>query len=231
MRFLLITEARSGTHMLRGVFNNHPDVVGFCDYRQDLVSVKGGLTQFLSKVYSQVPPGSNIGAFTHFGELRRLSDTEKTGWIDRDWQSLREIHDRIIVLTRKSSLRRFLSIRLATAKGDPNWSCDTPRESAPPLFDFDISRFTKWHHLSKQNTREISKLMEPYLHIVYEDLVSDWMGTMQRVYEYLGLSWDNPQIVPIQQETRPLEDIVKDWDSVLQDASARGINLLGMPYG
>lgn len=115
MRFLLITEARSGTHMLRGVFNNHSGINRFVDYRNDLVGIRGGLTEWLAECYSNVPDDSTAGAFTHFGELRRLSDSEQAGWVNEDWQSLRAIHDRVIRLTRKSILRRYLSLDLQVA--------------------------------------------------------------------------------------------------------------------
>ena len=228
MRFLLITEARSGTHMLRGVFKTHSDIVGFADYRNDLVGAKGGLVGFLTNLYSGVPAESIFGAFTHFGEVRRRSQIEMSGWIKEDWKSLGEIHDHVITLTRRCILRRYLSLELARKKNDPNWSCDTPRNSNPPPLDFSLDEFLGWHHKTKQLKQEISKLLKPNYSIVYEDLVNDWVGTMRGVYDHLGLQWDNPRASSFQQETRPLEDIVKDWDLALRNAAIIGVDLLNI---
>ena len=232
MRFLLITEARSGTHMFRGAFRNHPDVFSFADYCSDLVTVRGGLTQFLTELYSKMPADSTSGAFTHFGELRRHSKTEKRGWIPEDWRSLRKIHSHVIALTRRSSLRRYLSLELALKKGlGATWSCDTLRNSDPPPITLDLNKFLAWHQRAKRIRQDISKLLEPYYSVVYEELVSDWLGTMRGIYDYLGLQWDNPKILPFQQETRPLEAIVENWPLISQEAAARNLNLLEISNG
>lgn len=75
-----------------------------------------------------------------------------------------------------------------------------------------------WNHSELNNIGgcgEITAL--PFFEtITYEELVEDWAGTARRVYDYLGLSWDDPVLRTYQQENRPIDRIIKDYPSVVK---------------
>ena len=216
MRFLLATQPRSGTHMVRAALRAHPSVVSWHDARTAMVEDPRALVRQMA---DGTGSDATTGVLVH--ALRPLSDPHEdwhTAWQEH-WVSLRALQDRVVLLTRRNHLRRYLSRRnLYLPRIGVNWECERPRQVHPPPV-----RLTLGHYLADVDREAdalncIREWLSPYCHVVYEALCDDWPGTMRRIYDHLGLEWNDPQIATFRQETRAMRDIIANYDALIAEA-------------
>ena len=119
---------------------------------------------------------------------------------------------RIIHLARDNLLRRFLSHRVASGThvwGDTdgrNPSMLKIKLSARDLF-VDIKRILD----QAERTRVLFRHL-PFLELSYENLCADFTGSLARVCEFVGASYENLTPRTLKQENRSLREAIANYD-------------------
>ena len=212
MRYIQITQNRSGTHMIAGLLFPQPHMNVWHGWNLQLSKKPERLADFIEREHAKHPPGTFVGCMTHFGEMR--APGRNNPW-QHSWTRLRNLHDKCIVLIRNNTLRRYLSIQIAKSTG--KWHCNTPRESQPTV-QLNLQAYLRHTELHTWTYTQVMEWIHPYLFLTYEDLVSDWERSTKMVYDYLDLEWDNPKPPVYQQEHRLVKDIISNWDQVMNRA-------------
>ena len=214
MRFFMVSQARSGTHMIRSVLRVHPSVTMWYDFHADLVGHPGALPAFLEAEYTKYSQESCVGGFTHFIGVD-INENYET-WED-NWAHFNRLQDRVIVVTRTNTLSRYLSILIAESTN--KWDCDSPRTSNQRI-ELNLQAYLEHLEFFRRNDRKIMGWIYPYLAVTYEELVNDWDCTIRKVYDYVGLEWNDPKPTTHKQEVRSVKDIVSNWDQIVSEALA-----------
>lgn len=205
--------------MIRSALMHHPEV-NWLDYHGTLTS-PGALPNYYRSWYSRCP-GASI-AMHHFGETYPSGEV----WVQH-WRELGEMHDRILVVTRPNHLRRYLSTEIAkyidkiAGEVNPNRNSSQPRTAPPPRLPIDLRRYHHWRDNVIRTTGAITRILRPGLSVTYDQLCSNWSATLRLIYQYFGITWNNPEVRTYKQETRPIEKIIANWD----DLSAQSRRLL-----
>lgn len=204
--------------MVRGALKDHPEVCKWFDYiwKPQVVPTRPGeLPTFLETAYKTYPDSTVVGTMTHCGGLEMAK--KPTAWADH-WQRLYELHDKRVLIVRRNSLRRFVSVKIAQARNA--WSSASPRRRHPAPLTLDLAEYLAWAAGTQRYTNQVRQALAPCHEVAYADLCTNWTATMRGVYDYLGLTWNDPQPTTFQQETRPIRDILSNYDAVVAAANS-----------
>ena len=219
VRFLLLSDARTGTMMLTDALDRHPDVSFFNFYA--------------------APPGQ---ATVHYNNWQRFQDNASTThrgttmhripwtWIERFtnlapdtfWDVMRQKHDRWLLLHRRNVLKQYLSYRLAAETG--RRKVDKPRatEHEPKPITMDLDKLGLFISSIMMQRQHVDKHFPSSLVLAYENMVGDWDGAINRVQEYLDLPLRALPQVTHKQETRLLRDAIANYHEVARWADFNG---------
>lgn len=128
------------------------------------------------------------------------------------WDALAEVDGLRFVVLRRAPVPRHVSMRVAQEVG--SWSCHADNPTPTVRVDLDELReevvesaadfALAWEHLDP--TRAIS--------VRYEDLRDDYLATLSRVCSEIGVGLVTAEPRTIRQITRPLSEVVENWDDV-----------------
>ena len=153
------------------------------------------------------PAGKKVlGFVVHYNELFQSNYTAGLG------DELMKRNFRVIHLSRKNQLRRFLSKQVAFrtevwTDTNGNHPSTLKVELSPIDLFFDIRR-TVAH--AEQTRRVFGDL--PMLDISYEDLCADCSGQLARVCEFVGAPHEDITPGIFKQETRSLREAIINYD-------------------
>lgn len=208
MKILVLTQTRSGTHLLLGALDQF---IPFLHFDQQAAFIPGALSVKVREFFNEYSSSETLLVHNHLIEVEPKTDD----WV-KSWHELRSLFDRVLVITRKNRIKQFLSkviseFRDATYGVTLNhWNCRERRPTDPTvILDFEHYKYFKLH--LQVSTLQILNLVYPYYPITYDDLVIDWVPTMQRVYQYLGLPWNDPKPTTFRQEYRTIDQIISNW--------------------
>ncbi len=236
-RFVIVGPARSGTNLMVFSLGNHPEVL--CD--GELFHSSPTKSEFLRPGYSRVlrnprtialrdhepeaffqqlvfPPVAPhvraVGFKLLYGHLKPQK------WA-RAMEHLRQSHDlRVVLLSRRNYLEKLVSVKLARARRQ--WRIEESgkvRElEETPVIRFDVEHLRQRFEgfdAGRQRTRAYWA-GHPLHEVVYEDLASDFAGTMKGVQDFLGIS-----TVPLRAGTRKMTnqrpaDLIVNFEELKQ---------------
>lgn len=217
--FLILGAGRSGSTLLRHLLHDHPAV--HCP--GEVLNVRNPIRQALPgarerellrparllhrRVFT-VPDVAAAGfkLFYHHG----------MGSLPTAWAYLEALEGlRVIHLQRHDRLARYVSLQRAMRDG--RWTRTEnsgPADETPLALDMD--HFAWWVQL--WNDRRDAALQRlsgrPLLEVRYEDLAADRATELERIFAFLGVDPAPVEARLRRQRTRPLSEVVEDWDEV-----------------
>lgn len=212
-RFILLAQPRVGSTLLRNSLNKHPDIFLHGEVLNHgwSHSLPPGQPRVLAALRT-VPGKLAVGATLHcFQPDRSWRDwhTWEPAWsgvaMDRDI--------RVVVLRRRDTLAQLCSDKIARELH--NWG-DQRRHGERPTVRIDpeelrwyreATRLHYAHRLAQIGERET-------LTVWYEDLCDRWSETVAGVQEFLGVPHVELKQATVKNETRPLSEVIENWDEV-----------------
>ena len=207
MKILVLSQTRSGTHLLLGALVGSRQ---FYHFNPDVAFTPGALPSALRDFFANNPSEVTV-VHHHLIEI----EPDSTEWI-KSWHELRSIFDRVVVLTRTNQLKQFLSKVIAEYRDSTegaayeHWNCYARRPTDPQVI-LDYDHYTFFKNNLRSSNGKILKMVYPYYEVVYESLVANWESVLKGVYEYLNFEWDDPKPITFRQESREIQYIISNW--------------------
>lgn len=236
--FLVLAAERTGSNLLAGLLDSHPDIIAGGELFNPVVRKSGDIpwwlapkrekdelaalresspVQFLDRLVAQAVEGGNrfVGFKLMYFHADRCEQVREHLVAD---ENIRVLH-----LTRWNLLRRYLSLLRARATGE--WQQPAKRggrreqpkvEVSIPDLLVDIARIRRWESAYRQ-----AFAGHPVLELTYENLSQEPVTEGRRALEFLGA---DPE-VDLRVRTRktgvdPLQDAIVNYDEVC--AALRG---------
>ena len=218
--FLVLGAGRTGSTLLRHLLNDHPGV--HC--AGEVLNVSNPVRQALPGAREHelltparllhrrvfAVPGVTAAGFKLF--YQHGMGSMPTAWVYLDaLEDLRVIH-----LQRRDALARYVSLQRALRDGHWTRTGDSAPVEQPP-FDVDPEHFVWWVDLWRERrARALERLSgRPVLEVWYEDLAADRAGQLAEVFAFLDVPAAPVEAALRKQRTRPLEEVVANWDDVV----------------
>ena len=205
--FALISDARSGTEMLKSALRAHPRIATI-DFSAVLPD------QLLLQRRECCHPGcTHTGTITHVWApryIRVVFDRQAAAF----WDWMRDAHDEVILLQRHNGLRQYLScqVLMQTGRHKPY----AGREGAPEPLRLDPIAFREHLESVKDCRTLVTDSCPRRLDIGYGDLINRWEDTLRAVQSHLGVELRGIQFSTVQQETRTLREAIRNYDEIAQ---------------
>jgi len=222
--FVILADLRTGSTLLSSSLNTHPDLrcLGELLHHRDfadnqLPALNRHQLHGPALVARALTGSDNLAA--GFRAMVSLPDTAARPKWAGAWQTLAAWPGlRVIVLRREDHLAQFASYCLALRTG-----CFTPSPEDPllrpenrPRLYLQPAELAAWirqrRHLYARRLALLGH--KPCLHLSYETLIRDWPGQIRRIQGFLGLPPRRLEQVKVQQESRPLHEVVINFDQL-----------------
>ncbi len=191
---------RSGSNLLRGLLNDHPDILVhnevFCaiapvretsllwEKRPRVPYQKGHIAPYLEEhVFPKDPEGKKVIGFklfpSHIDYLERG---------EREWEAIRGIPDlRVLLLRRENYLDIALSAELANRSMQWISTGQSPPEPAPMVLPINVLLW--YFHTMEKHYRTLEERTRglDVLPVTYRDLAGQTQETMSNVQRWLGV--------------------------------------------
>jgi LPS sulfotransferase NodH len=214
-RFILFSQGRTGSNLLRTLLHSHPDICCHGDifvrrYTKMLfprLFLKGHLAKATAKVYGFQLKRQVLEWFEKDAK-RFLSDFHENGW-------------KIIYLRRKNLFRRKLSAKIAIA--NQKWLYTADSHSEPPQslkFHWNCNDLlASLEDAERQEQKDVEVLGQlPYLEIIYEDELSNseqHQKTADNIFNFLGVQSATIQTNMVKTPFQSIEKIIENYDEVV----------------
>ncbi len=204
IRFIILSNPRSGTNFLQGLLDEHPQISCLGEvfhrnfdfhgllppgtlstavdlqpwYRARDEDPQGLLEQH---VWSGKPPGTLAAGFRIFPPQFQICDQFPLRYLP----GLPDL--KVIQLWRENELARYLSLKQAEATG--LWTESRPTRAPPLPLEVDPRRFLHQSRWVESQFRKIAQLFpdERVFRISYETLAKGWQVEIPRLFDFLGL--------------------------------------------
>lgn len=242
--FLILGDARTGTTMLRDLLRQHPDIACAGEWiSNDVETIFQGvaLARFIP-FKSRIIASPLFKAVRVKRYLQQPREEQAVGFKalyeqvpDVTWQLLTEQVDRFVLILRKDSVRRALSLIKARATGQWNLLSSKDAKLAPKRGPIGVDPDELRREIQASEARDdlwsarIADLGPRGITLTYEDLVVACTPVVARVLDFLGADASlagslNPGTVRMS-EPKPLSAMISNYAAVLEDA--RGSALEG----
>ena len=204
--FIIVAAGRTGSNMLRGVIDSHPDAfVGGEVLHHDLIARKG--VPWPIDAAEQDPTLPALLKYNSARYLDKLFDIARQkgfraigckimywhGLEDDDARASLLANERlkVIHLKRHNLLKQFLSLERANATG--SWG-GRGQSGPPPAIELDLAKFLEFFERTVEVQDRYDELFAEHdlLQVTYEELSSDPMAVGTRCVEFLGLDPSRP---------------------------------------
>lgn len=236
--FVILAAERTGSNLLAGLLDSHPDMIAAGELFNPLVRKSGDLPWRLARK-SEVAALAALRESDPVAFLERLAEQAGGAGLGFFGFKLLYFHAdkceparrhlagnaqvRVLHLTRQNLLRRYVSLLRAKATGEWQRRADEggPQQQPKvavslPEFLKDAARIRAW----EQDYRA-AFAGHPVLELTYEELSEDPAGVGRRAVEFLG---GDPE-APLDVRTRktgvdPLRDAVSNYDELSEQLAA-----------
>ena len=212
--FVIVSEGRSGSRLLARTLNTHSRITCYDELLNPSIerysTFKSG-AEYLSRRFSRAKGDSLAVGFkmlTLQGRKPPVADA-------RDY--LHKINARVILLERRNLLKRLVSGMIADRT--KIWFLDrSERSASAQRVTIDIRSmfedFEETRRRCRLNAEEFAG--HGQLTVYYEDVCEDFSGQMNRIFEFLGVRPE--ELIPqtARQETRPLKEIITNYEEVAE---------------
>ena len=230
VKFIVLTQARTGSNMLVSMLDNHPEVRCFREafnphsvFGYENWLQKSSLRQIANRYirdYSVEKYLESLLAVSPKDNTRAIGfKVIYPGQFDR-WHNFRcywRTHDfKIISLIRHNLLRKYLSSRIANL--EDAWSAQQHRGSTLSV-KLDVSDLKR--EMARMDTiyRLIDTLTVEFrgIQVSYEQLSADREGVMRTLFQFLGIKEfeaDTLKAKTAKQNPASLEELIENYDEV-----------------
>jgi LPS sulfotransferase NodH len=230
-RFVILSTARSGTHLIGRALQKHPEVVDHYELfmrapdlpllakqwkvpPEDVIRLHATDVPAFLKTYAFASPwpGIAVAGFHLFYDQNAVNDPSQP------WTWLNQQGDiRIVHLIRRNQLRRLLSLRTAIETG--NWTLWSENQrlgrSAEPPAKIELKlRYVRSALDAFKAQRDEARLRLsalPQLDLFYEDLIGDFTNQMARLQDFIGARRIDLPARTVKQGVGPLEDRIGNF--------------------
>jgi hypothetical protein len=183
MRFAIFGLPRSGSHMLRDLLNQHPELQCAGElFNPSYMAVPYNL----DKVFQTYLTGSKAGFILHADNGNAYSKDRKVQRWAPLWADLPARLDRVVVLRRRNRLARYVSGVVAQKR--KGWQF---YEVPPPVPPFELDRARAEQVLAAEALLLSSRMFwfreHPQCRVFYEELCEDLDATLARVHAFLNV--------------------------------------------
>jgi len=214
-QFLVISQPRAGTQMLERSLSAHPDVVmRTWSTSQDNPGSILDLYDF-RPMDEQERQRPFRGTITHsWGEV--FTKDQFGMALDQYWGMVGRFFPRVVILTRRNQLRRFLSYKVAETLNQ--WGVYEAPVSHPGL-EFDFDEFLAFLHDTMVYRQSVARVFPNAFRVEYEDLVCD-PSKYQELLGWLGIPYSNMNVTShtYRQEYRQAWEVMSNWNPELETA-------------
>lgn len=201
--FLLLSMARSGTQMLSGLLNQHPDVITHGEVLNPFTDIDDATISHLLWRRPEHAPMGAVGATLMPDHLTHRPFTL--------YNLLRTPNIHVIVLERANQLERLRS--QTQAEYVHRWDVLAPSDDLPAVeLDPDatltaLQQASLWH-------RHLAGIPNHMMWLYYEDLISNPARIMGAAWSFLGVPAHPVTVTTWRQEHRPLVDTITNYDDL-----------------
>ena len=221
--FIIVADLRTGSTLLHSSLDGHPDVrcYGELFHPDDLPDnqlpdrrrhdLTGG--EVIRRAFAV--EGVRAAGFRAMIFLPLPSEPQ---WADA-WECLRSLSDlHVIYLTRRDRLAQYASMVVAQQTGAWHPSSHDPilKPENRPQITIDPEQYRRWIDEREQiwTQRRTQLAGKPSLELDYETLTGQWPETTARVQEFLGVPCVPLQPAKQKQETRPLSEVIANYEEL-----------------
>lgn len=209
-RFVVAGYARTGSNLLAAALGSAGDVI----MHKELFAAHNrqpgrDYKRILTKLYEPVNDDVNAVGFKLF--YNHLSEDEWTEFSSRS-------EFRVVHLTRRNRLRRFVSERIAEDTGQ--WVLSKSMEKAAAI-KISLDPETVLQRIVSVETRETVFRQRfanhKVLEVVYEDMLGDMSNTFKAIGDFLEIESIQPHKIPLlRQNPEPLCELIENYADIEQ---------------
>lgn len=203
-KFIVLSEIRTGSGMLTDGLSMHSQI-------------KMGGECLCSFIHPELIHGDDVPFVEYllsFLDGFKVHRSESLLLRNKDLHNYFREHTKIIFLTRNDKLEQYVSARIANITDI--WDCHSDN-----IYDIrlriDIGAMGATINYWRTTENYFSKVFPERLDVEYEDLRDSYQGVMHRVFTYLEAESHYVPITTFKQNTRPLTDIIVNYDEVLDE--------------
>lgn len=211
IRFLILSDARSGTMLLTDAIDEHQCVKFYNLYASNPDNPKGHYDNWRAFQRQEEEGITHRGTTMHRvgdGWITTLGHTEPRHF----WNDIAQQNRKCISLRRENLLRRLLSIKVGVLL--KSYKVDRPRTEDPRPVLIPVQELMKFIGDTELLHERIDGHFPYRLEITYEQLAWDWPSTFWRIQEYLGLPQTGIEPVTFLQEKRPLAEAIQNYEEI-----------------
>lgn len=218
-RFLILSNARSGTMMLTDSLDESSAVTMFNLYAANVDKPHQYWINWELFQQKCLPKVTHVGTTMHRvgnGWIKRFKHIQ----VEKFWGEMQDHHEKVICLHRENVLRQFLSRKVGIVL--KSYKVDKPRKEQPGPVQIDVEELERFAQDLEQLQDSIDYQFPGRLTVTYEQLADQWQETFRRVQVYLGLPVSAIGPVTVRQETRPLQEAIQNYSEVSTHLIANG---------
>jgi LPS sulfotransferase NodH len=222
--FVVVSRARTGTNMLRSILNGHGHVLAFGEVFRSpefigwalpgyprIGPLRRRLVREPVRFLDEVVFGAYPRRFEAVGFKLFYTHARQPDWLPV-WDRLQERRDVVVIhMRRRNVLKAVLSFQRAARTGVWESRGRRVRDPGPIALDYGHCRYVFEQDRRGEEECAARFAGHPRLDLLYEDLVRDRPGQMQRVYEALGVAPRDVAPATRRQGTRPLSESIANY--------------------
>ena len=232
-RFIILGRSRVGSNLLRGLLNDHRQIMVMGELFQNKNEIgwamegfpTNGRTrsmflhqpiQFLqTKMWRNYPPEVTAVGFKLFYYHAR----------DEEWAPIWQyLHDdtslHVIHIKRQNILKTHLSRQRALASDKWITTADAARKenngssTQPIILDYETCLADFVNTRSWETEADATFADHPKLELFYEDLARDWQDQITRIQAFLGVNMEDVRPQTKKQRRQPLPELIANFDDL-----------------
>jgi len=228
-KFIVLAHQRSGSSMIIGSLRRHPQVVGFGElfgrlrigfnvegyeeqkHSEAMLNARNAFPiEFLDNyIFSSYPEDKRAVGFKLFPD--QLAGPH----LRCVWEWIGGQRDlAVIFLTRRNLLATYVLLLVAKETGAYGIRQAAERPSITVSVDLDecLASFREREEYNALARERIAG--HQVLELAYEELAADPAAHLVRIQEFLGLDVRPPEITAVRKETRPLSQVIANYEEV-----------------
>jgi LPS sulfotransferase NodH len=226
--FTIVADLRTGSTLLATTLDRHPQVrcYGELFHPDDLPDNRPSnleATRCSADELLRAALGRSGHRARGFKAMSFLPLESAGRWPDA-WEAMHRVPRlRVVWLTRRDRLAQYASVVIARRTGvfHPHDHDDLYRPERRPSVRIDPAELRAWvgdrDALLARRRRQLHGA--PSLELEYEKLTEDWEASIARVQQFLGVDVLPLEPAKRRQETRPLAEVIRNYDELVRSAS------------
>lgn len=209
-RFVVLSRSRTGSNMLLSFLNSHPNVYA----EGEIFGRLNGrnYTKMLAAAFGKQPRDIKARGFKIF-YYHPIDDTKSNIWNDLvDMNNLHVVH-----LKRRNILRTLLSRKIAETN-DVWLTADSGSKNSvsPKQVFFTVKELTEGFEQTRQWEKNGDDMFRDHniLSIYYEDLVCDANSNFNKLTDFLGVEYVQPQTNLKRQNPERICDLISNYEEL-----------------